>query len=148
MNLMKDAFVISCHETNPTNPVSWKDGSLGTVVCSECGSIHPDEFINQLKTGGFQDGFHWYDSSPFFANTEIGPFYAAHLRDMPVQWLFENAQLIFDTTGIIFYWDRESPNWQSVAENFRMGTDSESQISLRQRANAEKIIHQYFYNHR
>lgn len=148
MNLMQDAFVISCHETDPNSPLRWKDGDRGTTICSVCDSIHPDEFIVQLKTGGLLDGFHWFNDAPFVANTKIGAFYAAHLQDMPVQWLFERAQLIFDNTGITFFWKGEHLQWHSVAVNFRMGKDSENRISLRQRADAEKLIHQFFYDQR
>ena len=145
---MEDAFVISCHDTPPIAQPTWKGGKEHPVKCSHCQSLHPNEFIYQLRNGGFIRGWVWEKGVPLFCELDAGLFYAVHLHDMSEEWLLANAYTIFENTGLVFYWNREVPVWECAYKGVRMGEGSHVTLTRAQKSWARKLIKEKFYNRR
>lgn len=145
---MEDAFVISCHPTAPDKRPSWSEGKDHPAKCSECQSLHPYEFIYQLLNGGFIRGWMWEGDKPLFCETDGGLFYCAHLTDMSEEWLLANAYAIFEHTGLVFYWEKEAPVWQSSYKGIRMGLGSATVLSEETHEWARALIADKFYQRR
>ena len=144
MRAVIDNFIISCHPSFP-KPV-WQFLSSGPYLnCSRCTSIHPDEFICQVQQGNFIGGFFWDGERPEYCETLAGRFFVAHLLDMPVDWLHENALLIFEATGLIFYWEGETLKFNAPHVGYRLGAGSACRITASQRAQAQQIIESRYY---
>lgn len=116
---VRDLFIISCHDIQ--SGAKWSNGDdKGGCRCSECGSVHPEEFVRALKAREIRKGWSWgVKDQPIRAELEVGVFDAEHLKDMPVDWLYANALIIFEATGVLFYWERETLQFQPIRPRVR-----------------------------
>lgn len=92
-----DTHIISCH----TEQAEWDASSL----CSVCGSMTPERFALGLSHNEFNAGWVWESNNPLYCELSSGRFFAAHLMDMPENWLYEHLPIIATHTGVIFMWD-------------------------------------------
>ena len=116
---VRDLFVISCHDVSET--AKWNDSQdSGGCRCSVCDSVHPDEFVAALKARQLKRGWRWgVKDQPIDVKLEHGVFFAEHLKDMTIEWLHTHAIVIFEATGVLFYWERESLQFQPVRPRMR-----------------------------
>ena len=110
--------IISCHHADtPGESYHWDYSTQAGAICPYCKSIEPDLFLSIIEDDGLISGWHWLNDRPVYCETSFGRFYAIHLLDMPVQWMFDNAMLIFEKTGTHFWWSGELFNHGSVKTN-------------------------------
>lgn len=135
---VRDLFVISCHDV--TSAAEWNDSQdSGGCRCSVCDSVHPDEFIAALKDRRLRGGWHWgVKDEPIRANLVSGVFFAEHLKDMSVEWLYANAIVIFEATGVLFYWERERLQFQPVRNRVHIAKNAKLVVT---EAEIENAIH-------
>lgn len=138
MSLTDDSFLISCC-TPPEEKAraKWKGRPS---QCSVCGSLHPNQFVEALKEGLFNEGFYWGDTRPMIADTEIGQFHAKHLKDMSYEWLKANSLLIAQYTGILFYWigpDFETFSFKKYGRKQIRGRGNRLTVAIMAKVNEE-----------
>lgn len=142
MSPVSQDLCISCHA--PGQDVSWVEGN-GNAVCSLCGSIHPEEFIRLIREGEFITGFMWEGgNAPICAYVGGYRFFVVHLVDMPVEWLYDNALLIFEMTGVLFYWKKETLMFQTEIPGLNLGKGSAYVITPKQLTRARRLNEKYY----
>jgi hypothetical protein len=117
MLLTPDDQLISCHDV----PANWVPGANGAQYCSECNSLHPDEFVAALVNDELIEGWVWKDNAPLLCILDSGVFYFRHLWDVSEAWLREATPVILESTGLLFYFNREQPTYYVPKVGFMMG---------------------------
>ena len=104
----------SCIPRYGDKQTAWQVGENGRLRCSFCGSIHPQEAIELLKTPDtYFSGSDWKYGWPHKFYIGNGKLYCRHLRDATPEQFKEFAKLSMEIFNITWELKEDGLHWSA-----------------------------------